>query len=91
MGAMGAEADEAIRNAARVFAAGWDRAARMSPREAAEAAHYAGGPSVDDLEARISACRGERRPTRDECIEAAARQLAWEVQQVNNGTGRPAK
>lgn len=30
-------------------------------------------------------------PTRDECLDAAARQLAWELQQLNNGTAIPAE
>lgn len=39
--------------AARVFALDRALSDRMNPREAAEAAHYAGGPSVDELERRI--------------------------------------
>lgn len=55
------EAERAIESAARIFATGRDLAARMSPREAAEAAHYAGGPSVDELEARIVERRRRER------------------------------
>lgn len=47
------EWEQAVRNAARALYAGAYRSMEMTPREAAEAAHYAGGPSVDELEQRI--------------------------------------
>ncbi len=41
-----------------------------TPREAAERAHRAGGPSLDELEARIVKFRADHAPTRGE--EASA-------------------
>lgn len=50
---MALTSEQAARLAIEAFARGAARAALMSPREAAEAAHYPGGPSVEELEARI--------------------------------------
>ena len=46
-----------IENARRVFWTGVREAQKMSPRAQAEAAHYAGGPSIDSLERTILAAR----------------------------------
>lgn len=48
---------ECIQNAARSFATGRDLMNAMTPRRAAEAAHYAGGPSVDEIERHIISAR----------------------------------
>lgn len=52
--------EQAARQAVEILARGAAKAALMSPREAAESAHYPGGPSVDELEARITARRARR-------------------------------
>lgn len=49
---------DAIANAAATFARGRDIMNSRSPRDAAEAAVYAGGPSVEDIERHIRAQRG---------------------------------
>lgn len=48
---------QAVAAAAHVFGVGLAVARTKSPREAAEASHYAGGPSVEELEERITAAR----------------------------------
>lgn len=50
---------QAIAAAARAYADALDRLAARDPREAAEAAWVPGGPSVDQIEARIRARRSE--------------------------------
>ncbi|MEJ7633864.1 hypothetical protein [Aeromicrobium sp.] len=54
----GRPSPEAIERAARTLVLGRQAAAQMTPREQAEAAHEPGGPSVDELEARIRRRRG---------------------------------
>lgn len=49
--------EEAIEAAGRVWAAACARQAALTPREAAQEAYVPGGPSVDELEARIRARR----------------------------------
>jgi hypothetical protein len=49
--------EQAIAEAGRILAAGCARQAALSPREAAEEAYRPGGPSVDELERRITARR----------------------------------
>lgn len=49
--------DECITAAARALADGCARQALLSPRQAAREAWQPGGPSVDELEARIRARR----------------------------------
>lgn len=46
-----------IEQAAAIFARGWHEQCARPAREAAQRAHYAGGPSVDELERRIVARR----------------------------------
>lgn len=48
---------ECIAAAGRALAVALERREALSPREAAEAAHRTGGPSVDELEVRIIAQR----------------------------------
>lgn len=48
---------EHIQAAGRIWAAACARQAALSPREAAQEAYRPGGPSVDELEARITARR----------------------------------
>jgi len=56
--------DELIAAAGRKWAEACARQAARTPREAAEAAHRPGGPSVDELEARIRAQRtAQAEPT----------------------------
>ena len=50
--------------AARILVTAMARSNSMTPREAAEAAKVAGGPSVDELEARIIAYRADVRLNR---------------------------
>lgn len=50
-----------IEQARRVFWAGMREARKLTPREQAEAAHYAGGPSVDALEVLIRVYRDRTR------------------------------
>jgi hypothetical protein len=50
--------DEALDRAAQTYVDGHARQDARTPREAAEAAHVPGGPSIDELEARIRAARG---------------------------------
>lgn len=49
---------EAIAKAGQTLATARTVADAMAPRELAEAAHRAGGPSVDELEDRIRVRRG---------------------------------
>lgn len=56
---MTATREECMRNAGRTLAATRALSAAMEPRRAAEEAHYAGGPSVDEIEARIRARRAQ--------------------------------
>lgn len=49
--------DEAIEQARQVFWSGMREARKLTPRAQAEAAHYAGGPSIDVLESMIVASR----------------------------------
>ncbi|GAA2773052.1 hypothetical protein [Saccharopolyspora taberi] len=49
---------DCIAAAGRVFRLALTEMQSLPPRQAAEAAHYAGGPSVDELEGRIRALRG---------------------------------
>lgn len=49
--------DECIAAAGRALAEAHARREALSPRAAAEAAHRPGGPTVDELEARIRAQR----------------------------------
>lgn len=51
--------DDHIAAAGRQWAAVCARQAALSPRQAAEEAHRPGGPSIDELEARIRAQRLE--------------------------------
>lgn len=53
---MTARAD-CIAAAGRVFRLALAEMQSLPPRQAAEAAHYAGGPSIDELEGRIRALR----------------------------------
>lgn len=55
---MSTRRDDAIRNAGRILATDYERTARMTPREQAEAAYTPSGPSVDELEAEIRERRG---------------------------------
>lgn len=55
------EWEEACRNAARTIYTSADRSASLPPRQVAEEAHYAGGPSVDELERQIIADREAAR------------------------------
>ncbi len=43
--------------ARRILSNGLRDALQLTPREQAEAAHWAGGPSVDELEAKVIAFR----------------------------------
>ncbi len=52
--------EQAARQAVEILARGAAKAALMTSREAAEAAHYPGGPSVDELEVEIASDRAER-------------------------------
>ena len=54
--------DELIAAAGRKWAAACARQAARTPREAAEAAHRPGGPSVDELTRRIEAQREAAAP-----------------------------
>jgi hypothetical protein len=45
--------------ARRIFSASIHESRKLTPRAQAEAAHRAGGPSVDELEARIIAKRAQ--------------------------------
>lgn len=54
--------EHAARQAVEVIARAAAKADLLPVREAAEAAHYPGGPSVEELEARITA-RRERAGT----------------------------
>lgn len=49
---------DVIADAGRVWARACARMAALTPREQAEEAYRPGGPSVDELEARIRAQRG---------------------------------
>lgn len=49
--------DEAINHAGRTLAEGIRRMQEGTPREAAERAYTPGGPSIDELEARITQFR----------------------------------
>lgn len=51
--------EQAIAAAGQALADALERLASRSPREAALAAHYPGGPSVEVLEARIRARRAQ--------------------------------
>lgn len=53
--------DEAIQAAGRELAHIKFQLATRTPRESAEAAFVPGGPSLDELEARIREIRGESR------------------------------
>lgn len=55
------EWEQACRNAARTIYTSADRSASLPARQVAEEAHYAGGPSVDELERRIIAQRQAER------------------------------
>ena len=48
----------AIAAAGEALAAAWERFDSMTPAEAARAAYMPGGPSVEELEARIRELRG---------------------------------
>ena len=52
---------DAIRDAARILAETDAQVARMTPDEVARLAYVPGGPSVDELAARIRARRAEAR------------------------------
>ena len=56
--------EHAARQAVEILARGAAEADLLSPRAAAEAAHYPGGPSVDVLEAEIIADRAALALTR---------------------------
>ncbi|PXY16716.1 hypothetical protein [Prauserella flavalba] len=49
---------EAIEKAAHIFALACAEPDALPPRLAAEAAWYSGGPSVDEIEAKIREMRG---------------------------------
>ncbi|MGW2130420.1 hypothetical protein [Streptomyces coelicoflavus] len=53
----------AIREAASIWRHGMDAMDRMSVADAARACHTPGGPSLAELEQRISADRAARTPT----------------------------
>lgn len=42
-----------VEDARRIFWAGMRESRKLTPRAQAEAAHYAGGPSVDEIERLI--------------------------------------
>ena len=63
---------ECFRNAARTFATARAVLAETAPRAAAEAAHYAGGPSVDELEQRIRRARAESAESPQKPLRAPA-------------------
>lgn len=46
-----------IERARRSFWAGMREASKLTPRQQAESAHYAGGPSIDAIEAHIIQAR----------------------------------
>jgi len=50
--------DQAVQEAGAALARARAAQAELTPRQAAEAAFLPGGPSVDELEARIRARRG---------------------------------
>lgn len=52
---------EAMRNAGRVLAQARARIAAMTPEEAADAAYVPGGPSRDQLAARVRELRAQTR------------------------------
>lgn len=52
--------EQAVAAAGRALADAVDRLTGRDPHEAALAAYVPGGPSVDELEARIQAWQGER-------------------------------
>jgi len=58
--AMEASQQPIVNQAAEILYAGLVSAALLTPREQAEAAHHATGPSVDELEQRIIQLRGTR-------------------------------
>lgn len=49
--------------ARRILTVGLREARKLTPRAQAEAAHWAGGPSVDELERRIIERRAGREST----------------------------
>lgn len=53
--------EECIAAAGVALAAAEEHLQALTPRQAAEAAHYPGGPSVDELERRIAARRESDR------------------------------
>ena len=53
--------EQAMRNAGRVFAAALTRIARMTPEEAADAAYVPGGPSREELAAKVRELRAQAR------------------------------
>lgn len=55
------EWEQAVHNAARTIFTAYDRTVDLPARQVAEEAHYAGGPSVDELERRIVARRQAER------------------------------
>lgn len=64
--------DEAVQTAAKALAQGVRLLYEGTPREAAERAYNPGGPSVDELEARIRAHRAaSARPAGDPKAGAA--------------------
>jgi hypothetical protein len=54
--------DEYEMDARRILLTGLDEALKLTPREQAEAAHCAGGPSVDELEQMVIASRLRNAP-----------------------------
>lgn len=53
--------EECIEAAGRALAVAHERLMALDPRTAAEEAHHVGGPSIDELEARIRALRAAAR------------------------------
>jgi hypothetical protein len=49
--------DPHMAEARRILTAGLREARKLTPRAQAEAAHFAGGPSVDELEHMVLAAR----------------------------------
>ncbi|MDK0520348.1 hypothetical protein [Streptomyces sp. ML-6] len=56
---------QAIRDAARIWRHGLDAMDRMTVADAARACHQPGGPSLADLEQRITEDRAARRSPAD--------------------------
>ena len=54
--------DAHMAEARRILTAGLREARKLTPRAPAEAAHRAGGPSVDELEQRVIAARSRGIP-----------------------------